>query len=152
MWDFLELFKSKSLSSNEHYVEIPDTVFDEMLKREIQAVEMYAEEIAKSLQEKYVKKFEKKNRTNLKVYVHRDIDGDEGGGLSSDNAFEKEYRSLLAIDYDDAEEDEQYADISILLWYYFGGYRHGTGTLYQADQSNLERKMEEDLKALLNRL
>lgn len=151
MWDFLNLFKSKPRSSNTPYVGIPDTAFDEKLKREIQEVEAYAEEVAKSLQKIYSKEFEKKNRKNLKIYLERNIDGDEVEGISSDNAFEKEYRSFLAVEYDDFDDDEQYEDIDVPLWYYFGGYRHGTGTLYKLTQDNLKREMEETLKELLKR-
>lgn len=151
MWNFLNLFKFQTPSSDAPYVGIPDTTFDEKLKREIQALERYAEEVAKSLQKKYAEEFEKKNRKNLKVYLDRNIDGDEVEGISSDNAFKKEYRSILAVEYDDFKDDEQYEDIDISVWYYFGGYRHGTGTLYKLAQDNLEMEMEEALKELLKR-
>lgn len=151
VWNFMSLFKSKKQSFDTQYVEIPDTAFDENLKREIQKLESYAEELARSLQKKYSKEFEKKNRKNLKVYLERNIDGDEIEGISSDNAFEKEYRSVLAMEYDGFEDDEQYEDIDISLWYYFGGYRHGTGGLYKLAQDNLEIEMEEALKELLER-
>lgn len=151
MWNFKSLFKSRSQSLDTKYVEIPDTDFDINLKREIQNLESYAEDLASSLQKKYSKEFEKKNRKNLKVYLERNIDGDEVEGISSDNAFEKEYRSVFAVEYDDFEDDEQYEDIDILLWYYYGGYRHGSGGLYKLAQDNLEIEMEVALKELLDR-
>ena len=123
MWSFLDLFKSQPSSADAPYVGIPDTDFDEKLKKEIRALENYAEEVAETLQKKYTEEFKKKNRINLKVYLDRNIDGDEVEDISSDNAFEKEYRSILAVEYNDFEGDEQYEDIDISLWYYFGGYR-----------------------------
>lgn len=83
--------------------------------------------------------------------MDRKIDGDEVEGMSSDNAFEKEYRSILAVEYNDFEDDEQYEDIDISLWYYFRGYRRGSGTLYKLTQENLEIEMETALKELLKR-
>lgn len=151
MWNFKSLFKSRPQSIDTQYVEIPDTAFNENLKKEIQKLESYAEELAGRLQKKYSNEFEKKNRKNLKVCLERDIDGDEVEGISSDDAFEKEYRSVLAVKYDDFEDDEQDVGLDISLWYYYGGYRHGTGGLYKLAHNNLESEMEEALKELLER-
>lgn len=148
---FLNFFKSKPPSSDTAYVGITDTAFDEALKSEIREVEAYAAELAKSLQKQFEKEFEKKNRKNLRVGLERTIDGDEVEGISSDHVFEKEYCSFMAVEYDNFDDDDRYEDIDIPLWYYFGGYWHGTGTLYQAAYDNLEKEMEEALKKLLNR-
>ncbi|WP_298466907.1 hypothetical protein [uncultured Psychrobacillus sp.] len=61
----------------------------------------------------------------------------------------KEYRSQIAIDYDSPKlEDDFYAD-TIQLWYYFGGYSEGSGTLYDLTKNDLETDIEEALKNVL---
>lgn len=90
--------------------------------------------------------FENQGKQNLRIWVCRDIDGDESNELTSENCLEKEYRSQIVIDFDDdSVEDDEYADI-IQLWYYYGG---GTGTLYDITKNSLVEDMEVALKTLL---
>ncbi|MCS0673359.1 hypothetical protein [Cytobacillus firmus] len=57
-----------------------------------------------------------KTKQNLRIWVCRNIDGDELKELSSEKCLEKEYRSQIVIDFDDdTVEDDEYADI-IQLW------------------------------------
>ncbi|WP_254178664.1 hypothetical protein [Cytobacillus oceanisediminis] len=66
--------------------------------------------------------------------------------MSSEKCLEKEYRSQIVIDFDDdTVEDDEYADI-IQLWYYYGG---GTGTIYDITKNNLVNDIEVVLKTLL---
>src|SRR4051794_39136299 len=119
--------------NNEHeidnkYVSIPESEINEELKRSIVELERLGEQYSKVLQSKYKNVFENHGKHNLRIWICRDIDGDEMEELTSGSCLEKEYRSQIAIDYDGPKfDDDWYAD-TIELWYYFGGYFKGLGT------------------------
>lgn len=132
MLDKLRRFFKKDEQSKlvDKYNLVPKNGMNEGLKRNIIELEQLGEECSKVLQKKYESVFEIQEKPNLRIWICRDIDGDEVKCLTSGKCLEKEYRSQIAIDYDRPKfEDEFYAD-TIELWYYFGGYSEGSGTLY----------------------
>jgi hypothetical protein len=141
----------KQKDSDERYIQVPVDEFSTSLKQKIIQLEQIAEELGENLQKKYAKEFEIQGKKNLRIWVCRDIDGDEIEGLNSDQCFEKEYRSQIAIDYDGTKFDEEFYADTILLWHYFGGYIKGCGTLYNSPMSNIEYDIEHSLKSLLNK-
>ena len=147
---FRKVFKKElPEEKNEPYVFIPEIEINEELKRNIVELERLAGELARSLQIKYAKEYENQGKLNLRVWVCRDIDGDEEEDLTSERCLEKEYRSQLAIDYDGPKYDDDFYAHTFGLWYYFGGYFKGSGTLYDLTKSDLEADIEENLKNLL---
>ncbi|SDI14895.1 hypothetical protein SAMN04487975_11285 [Planococcus glaciei] len=152
MRGFKKFFNRQPQSLNDQYRGIPDDSFDQELKNKIHQLEHYAEEVGKSLQNKYAEDFQRKTGKILRVWIQRDIDGDLNAGLSAENAFEKEYRSLIAIDWETSEMDEELEGIDIPLWYYFGGYRQGTGTIYNLSQEKLELEIVNAIEELLKQL
>ena len=76
-------------------------------------------------------------------------EGAEEDDLTSERCLEKEYRSQIAIDYDGPKFDDGFYADTIELWYYFGGYFKGSGTLYGLSKNNLETDIEEALKMML---
>lgn len=149
---FKKFFNRQPQSLNDQYRGIPDDSFDQVLKYKIHQLELFAEEVGKSLQSKYAVDFHRKTREILRVRLQRDIDGDLDAGLSAENAFEKEYRSLLAVDWGTSEMDEELEGIDIPLWHYFGGYRQGTGTIYNLSQEKLELEIVNAIEELLKQL
>ncbi|MFJ7755889.1 hypothetical protein ACQKGI_21865 [Peribacillus muralis] len=143
-----QFFKnSKQKLGDERCLIVPKSEVNEELKSNIIELERLAEQWGKVLQRKYAIAFENKGKLNLRIWVCRDIDGDELEELSSENCLEKEYRSQILIDFDDdTVEDDEYADI-IQLWYYYGG---GTGTIYDITKNNLVKDIELGLETLLN--
>ncbi|WP_235712217.1 hypothetical protein [Bacillus mycoides] len=116
---------------------ISESEINEELKRKIVELERLGSEYSKVLQKKYINEFERKGKRNLKIWVNRDIDGDEIEDLNSEKCLEKEYRSEIIIDFNDVTvEDDEYADF-IQLWYYYGGYFKGTGTLYDTSRKKI---------------
>ncbi|AQQ53218.1 hypothetical protein [Planococcus lenghuensis] len=150
---FRKIFKKELLEQekNDLYVFIPETEINEKLKRNVVELERVAGELAKSLQIKYVKEFENQGKLNLRIWVSRDIDGDEEEDLTSERCLEKEYRSQIAIDYDGPKYDDDFYARTFGLWYYFGGYFKGSGTLYDLTKNDLEADIEEILKNLLKK-
>lgn len=140
----------KQKQSDEKYIQVPVEEFSTSLKQKIIQLEQLAEELCENIQKKYAKEFEIQGKKNLRIWVCGDIDGDEIEGLTSDQCFEKEYRSQIAIDYDGTKFDEEFYADTILLWYYFGGYIKGCGTLYNLPMSSIEDGIEYSLKSLLN--
>ncbi len=134
---------------NDYYVFIPEAEINEDLKRNIVELERLADQLATILQIKYTKEFENQGKLNLRIWVCRDIDGDTEEDLTSANCLEKEYRSQIAIDYDGPKYDDDFYANTFGLWYYFGGYFKGSGTLYDLSKNDLEAVIEESLKNLL---
>jgi hypothetical protein len=142
-----QFFKiNKQEAEDGRYVNVPEVRVNEELKRSVIELERLAEQWGKALQRKYANSFENQGKQNLRIWVCRDIDGDELKELSSEKCLEKEYRSQIVIDFDDdTVEDDEYAD-SIQLWYYYGG---GAGTIYDITKNNLVKDIEVVLKTLL---
>ncbi|MGN7176559.1 hypothetical protein BK139_05065 [Paenibacillus sp. FSL R5-0490] len=132
------------------YLSVPESEMNEKLKRKIAELESLGEQLGKVLQRKYASVFESQGKQNLGIWVCRDIDGDENEISTTEQCFEKEYRSQIVIDFDGPkfEGDDFYA-YYIELWYYFGGYIRGSGTLYDLSNNDLETEIEEGLKILL---
>ena len=128
---------------------VPEREINEELKSKIVKLEYFGEQLGKVLQKKYEGVFESQGKQNLRIWVCRDIDGDEKDDLTSQKCFEKEYRSQLVIDYDGPKVDDDFYAYYIPLWYYFGGSLKGSGTLYDLSKNNLESEIEEVLKILL---
>lgn len=122
---------------------------NEELKRNIVELERLGEEWGKVLQRKFADVFESQGKQNLRIWICRDIDGDEIEDLTSEKCLEKEYRSQIAIDYDGPKFDDDFYADTIELWYYFGGYFKGSGTLYDLSKNDLETDIEKTLKTLL---
>ncbi|MED4025579.1 hypothetical protein P4672_04885 [Priestia megaterium] len=138
--------------ADDKYILVPESEINETLKRDIVKLEEVGEAYCKSLQHKYRSKFERDGKQNLKVWVCRDIDGDQLPNLSSEQCLEKEYRSQVAINFDGFTDEEDAYVHYIQLWYYFSGYFKGTGTLYDLSKNRLEADIEEKLEELLNQL
>ncbi|MED3870417.1 hypothetical protein P4574_15595, partial [Priestia megaterium] len=102
MFDKLKkLFMDKQdQEADDKYILVPESEINETLKRDIVKLEEVGETYCKSLQHKYRSKFERDGKQNLKVWVCRDIDGDQLPNLSSKQCLEKEYRSQVAINFD----------------------------------------------------
>jgi len=138
--------------ADDKYILVPESEINETLKRDIVKLEEVGEAYCKSLQHKYRSKFERDGKQNLKIWVCRDIDGDQLPNLSSKQCLEKEYRSQIAINFDLFTDEEDAYVYYIQLWYYFGGYFKETGTLYDLSKNHLEADIEEKLEELLNQL
>lgn len=138
--------------ADDKYILVPESEINETLKRDIVKLEEVGEAYCKSLQHKYRSKFERDGKQNLKIWVCRDIDGDQLPNLSSKQCLEKEYRSQIAINFGGFTDEEDAYVYYIQLWYYFGGYFKGTGTLYDLSKNHLEADIEEKLEELLNQL
>jgi hypothetical protein len=148
-----KLFMDKQdQEADDKYILVPESEINETLKRDIVKLEEVGEAYCKSLQHKYRSKFERDGKQNLKIWVCRDIDGDQLPNLSSKQRLEKEYRSQVAINFDGFTDEEDAYVHYIQLWYYFSGYFKGTGTLYDLSKNRLEADIEEKLEELLNQL
>lgn len=148
---FKKLFKQQEdKTSDDSYITIPQSEINEELKSNIIALEKLGEQWSTILQRKYVNEFESHGKKSLRVWICRDIDGDELEGLTSENCMEIEYRSQIAIDYEGPKHDEDFYADTIYLWYYFGGYFKSSGKLYDQSKNELKSDIEEALKALLN--
>jgi hypothetical protein len=137
--------KDKKEEIDEKYVFVPENEINEELKRNIVELERLGEEWSKVLQRKYANIFESQGKQNLRIWVCRDIDGDEEEELTSEGCLEKEYRSQIEIDFDSPKFDDDFYADTIELWYYFGGYFKGSGTLYDLSRKDLETDIEEAL-------
>jgi hypothetical protein len=142
-------FKQKKNKDDNKHVPIPESHINEDLKVEITNLEKLADKHALTLQEEYKDAFALNNKQNLKIWVCRDIDGDELAYLSYNNSLEKEYRSRVVIDYDGAKYDEEFYAYDMYLWYYYTGYFKGSGTLYNYKEYDLHKEIESALKELL---
>lgn len=143
------LFKKEELNEvdEERYAFVP---VNEELKRNIIKLEMVGEELGKVLQRKYANKFKRKGKQNLRIWICRDIDGDEITDITSQKCLELEYRSQIAIDYDGPQYDEDiYAD-TIELWHFSDVIKgKAYGTIYNLTKCNLETEIEATLIKLL---
>ena len=137
---------------DDKYILVPESEINENLKREIVKLEELGEEYSESLQHKYRNKFEHDGKQNLKIWVCRDIDGDQLPNLSSEQCLEKEYRSQVAINFDGFTDEEDAYVHHLQLWYYFGGYFKGAGALYDLSKNHLETDIEEKLEELMKQL
>ncbi|MFD9628746.1 hypothetical protein [Peribacillus muralis] len=147
--NFRRLFKKvEQYETDDGYVFVSEDGINEELKRRIVELERLGEEWSIFLQKKYTNKFESQGKQNLRIWVCRDIDGDEED-LNSDRCLEKEYRSQIAIDFDGPKIDDDFYTDTIELWYYFGGYFKSSGTLYDLSKNDLVTDIEETLKMLL---
>ncbi|MGF9891168.1 hypothetical protein ABEX78_21145 [Priestia megaterium] len=133
---------------NNAYITVEETEMDSELKNRIYKLENNAKILAQELQRKYVIQFKEQGKPNLKIWVHRDIDGDEIKDITFNRFFEKEYRSLVAINFDYEDNDDIFVTY-IQLWYYHGGYKKGQGNLYNSSIHNLKEEIEEVLNDLL---
>ncbi|PFQ85859.1 hypothetical protein [Priestia megaterium] len=148
-----KLFMDKQdQETDDKYILVPESEINENLKRDIVKLEEVGEAYCKSLQQKYRSKFERDGKQNLKIWVCRDIDGDQLPNLSSEQCLEKEYRSQVGINFDGFTDEEDAYVHYIQLWYYFSGYFKGTDTLYDLSKNHLEADIEEKLEELLNQL
>lgn len=155
MYNKLSTLLNKNKEENEdidRYLSIPYNEINKDLKERIMELEKRGEEWSKTLQGKYTNEFRSQGKQNLKIWVCRDIDGDQLEDLTSEYCLEKEYRSQIAIDFDDqtSERDDFYVHY-INLWYYFGGHIKGSGTLYNVSKRSIELDIEEALKYFLNK-
>ena len=146
---FTRYFKDKQ---NEKYQLVLEREFNQNLKDKIYSIEKSAEEIGLELQREYQPIFNN-NKENLSIFVRRDIDGDVDSHLTSKQAFCKEYRSELVISFKDpnigTDEEDLYIP-PILLWYYYGGYKKGNGTLYNSSVTELKNEVILTLENRLN--
>jgi actin-related protein len=142
----------KDQETDDKYILVPESEMNENLKRDIVKLEEVGDAYSENLQHKYKNKFERDGKQNLKIWVCRDIDGDQLPNLSSEQCLEKEYRSQVAINFDGFTDEEDAYVHYIQLWYYFSGYFKGTGTLYDLSKNHLEADIEEKLKGILEQL
>jgi len=142
-------FKRKKNKDDNKYILIPESRINEELKPEIVNLEKLAEKYALAFQEAYKEAFSLNNKQNLRIWVCRDVDGDELQDLSYNDCLEKDYRSKVAIDYEGAKFDDEFYAHDIDLWYYFTGYVKGSGTLYNYKEYDLHKVIESALKELL---
>ncbi|WP_251029189.1 hypothetical protein [Bacillus sp. ISL-78] len=143
------LFKKEELNEvdEERYAFVP---VNEELKRNIIKLEMVGEELGKVLQRKYASKFESKGKQNLRIWICRDIDGDEITDITSQKCLELEYRSQIAIDYDGPQYDEDFYADTIELWHFSDVIKgKAYGTIYNLTKCNLETEIEATLIKLL---
>lgn len=138
--------------TDDKYILVPESEINENLKRDIVKLEEVGDAYSENLQHKYRNKFARDGKQNLKIWVCRDIDGDQLPNLSSKQCLEKEYRSQVVINFDGFTDEEDAYVHYIQLWYYFSGYFKGTGTLYDLSKNRLEADIEEKLEELLNQL
>ncbi|NGY88693.1 hypothetical protein F6Y05_37550 [Bacillus megaterium] len=130
------------------YITVEENEMDSELRNRIYKLENLAKGLTQELQRKYSLQFKKQGKPNLKIWVHRDIDGDEIKDLTLNRFSEKEYRSLVAINFDYEDNDDIFVTY-IQLWYYHGGYNKGQGTLYNSFTYNLKGVIEKLLNDLL---
>ncbi|MER0467684.1 hypothetical protein ABR330_13610 [Bacillus cabrialesii subsp. cabrialesii] len=155
MWKTLrQLLKKQNQSPiDEGYLQIPKKDLNLELKQKIFELESLGEVVSKKLQNKYIDVFEAQGKPNLSIKVCRDIDGDELYDLTAERCLEKEYRSQITINYYRPAKayDEDLDCCTIDLWYYYGGYKGtGYGTLFDLNNNDLEKEIEETLIFLLN--
>lgn len=141
---FKKLFKQDE--QNKRYVLVPESEINEELKKNIVELEKLGEELSMVFQRKYANPFKNQGKVNFRIWISRDIDGDEIDGLTSEQCLEKEYRSQIVIDFDDDTVDDDELPDYIELWYYFGGYFEGSGSLYDLIKNNLETDIEVSLR------
>lgn len=135
---------------SQKYITIALDQINEALKNKIIELESQAETMAKKFQYRYAAQFEAQKKRNFTVWVSRDIDGDEISTLTADCCLEKEYRSQLAINYNDPAEDNDFYEATITLWHYQRGFFRSSASLYDAAKNDLEKELEDTLERLLH--
>ncbi|MCY8837732.1 hypothetical protein [Bacillus atrophaeus] len=149
-----QLFKKQKDQSqiDESYLQIPEKNLNLELKQKIIELERLGEVVSEKLQNKYTDVFENQGKQNLTIQICRDIDGDILRDLTTDRCLEKEYRSRITINYEAVKAyDEDLDCFTIDLWYFYGGYKEtGCGTLFDLNNNDLEKEIEEALIFLLN--
>ncbi|MDO7346550.1 hypothetical protein [Bacillus stercoris] len=156
MWKTLrQLFKKQKNQSpiDEGYIQIPEKDINQVLKQVIFELESLGEAVSVKLQNKYAGVFEAQGKPNLSIKVCRDIDGDVINDLTAERCLEKEYRSQITINYYQPAKayDEDLDCFTIDLWYYYGGFvGSGCGTLFDLNNNDLEKEIEEMLIFFLN--
>ncbi|MGE6204227.1 hypothetical protein [Guptibacillus hwajinpoensis] len=145
---FTRLEKESDIDNR--YIDVLQSDINEGLKKEIIDLEQLAIKLCTDLHKDYVKRFEERGKKNLSLWVARDIDGDEFENLTYESCLEKEYRSQISIDYDGPKFSEEFYAETIYLWYYFGGYRKGSGTLFDFMNNDLKSALEKKLLELLD--
>ncbi|WP_343310590.1 hypothetical protein AAHT65_17420 [Bacillus atrophaeus] len=148
-----QLFKKQKDQSqiDESYLQIPEKDINLELKQKVFTLEGLGEVIAEELQNKYTDAFEIQGKQKLSIKICRDIDGDILSDLTAERCLEKEYRSQITINYGTVIDcDEDLDGFTIDLWYYYGGYKGtGCGTLFDLNNNDLEKEIEEALTFLL---
>ncbi|MCB7153201.1 MULTISPECIES: hypothetical protein [Bacillus] len=156
MWKTLrQLFKKQKNQSpiDEGYIQIPEKDINQVLKQVIFELESLGEAVSEKLQNKYAGVFEAQGKPNLSIKVCRDIDGDVINDLTAERCLEKEYRSQITINYYQPAKayDEDLDCFTIDLWYYYGGFVGSCcGTLFDLNNNDLEKEIEEMLIFFLN--
>ncbi|ADY22272.1 hypothetical protein P4U05_05110 [Bacillus paranthracis] len=146
-------FQKENNKGNEgedgQYLEIKNEQINEQLKQKIMELENLSEDICSKYQKIYEERFVQKGKLNLKLSIIRDIDGDELEELTSNNCLEYEYRSEINFECDALKTEEV---CTILLWYYYKGYRKSSniGTLYSGTINELEEEVKTILEELLH--
>lgn len=141
--------RSESDSYNDSYISVPENEMNSQLRTQIIELENLGTAYSEELQKEYTKRFEENGMANLRVWLHRDIDGDEIEILTSERFFEKEYRSMVAINFVSNDNDNDFVTYT-QLWYYYGGFKKGEGTLYNLSKCDLKIDIEKVLKAILS--
>lgn len=132
----------------DRYIIVQNEEINEDLKQHINALERLGERYSKDLESEYKSKFESDGKKNLKVWVCRDIDGDQIQGLTSDQCLEGEYRSQIAINYDGFTDEEDAYVYYIQLWGCSRG-RKSIGGLYDLSKYDLKKEIEDTLSEVL---
>ncbi|MEC1392500.1 hypothetical protein P9D26_03965 [Bacillus velezensis] len=157
MWKSFKQFLKKQINQSpidEGYIRIIEKDINLELKQRIFKLESLGEAVSKKLQDKYKDVFEAEGKQKLSIKICRDIDGDVLNDLTAERCLEKEYRSQITINYHQPAKEayDEYLDCFTLdLWYYYGGFKGtGCGTLFDLNNNDLEKEIEETLLFLLN--
>lgn len=144
-----KIFLSKQQNEEKNrYIIVQNDEINEDLKQHINALEKLGERYSKDLENEYKSKFESDGKKNLKIWVCRDIDGDQMPGLTSDQCLEGEYRSQIAINYDGFTDEEDAYVYYIKLWGCSRG-RKSIGGFYDLSKYDLKKEIEDTLSEVL---
>lgn len=138
----------KSSLPNKYMIIAPEGI-NEDVKNKVMELEILAGALAEHFQARYADQFEAQKKRNFSVWVTRDLDGDEISTLTADCCLEKEYRSQLAVNYNDPAEDNDFYEATITLWHYRRGFFRNSAALYDESKNDLEEDLENTLKRLL---
>lgn len=110
---FKLLFTAKKRDKvSDEYVKVPANEINEDLKSHVIALEKLGEKYSEVIQKEYTSKFECNGKKNLKIWICRDIDGDQLPELTSNHCLEVEYRSQVAINFEGfTDEEDAYCTI-----------------------------------------
>lgn len=132
------------------YISVEAEDIDERLKKTIVEMEDYAQNLAKKFQIQYAAQFEEQKKRNFSIWISRDLNGDVLEELTSCNCLENEYRSQIAVDYNDPADDNDNYAATITLWHCHGSCFKKFGTLFNAAEHDLEKEIKEKLGDLLD--